>query len=341
MIVIHRGLLQRDAEAVTKATWVSTAYLPPFVQKAAFMTTSPPQEAPSSAESSRRLFRLAFLGLLAGACCIGLAPIFARFADVGPLVTGGYRLLVALAASGAIVTLRRGRPLAVQPERRELLIAALAGVFFAGDLAMYLTALHQTSVAHATLLINLAPVFAILGGWLLLGEKPSRATVAGMAIALSGAAVLALSGGGGGVVTLQGNLIALGGAIFYAAYLIALKRARTTVSPQVLLTVSAATGALILLPLGVLLGEPAIPGTLVGLGALIGLGTVAHTLGHGLISQSLSSLPVGYASVVLLVQPTVAAILAWILFAERLGPVELTGAFVTLLGVALASRRGS
>jgi len=300
------------------------------------MSASPPEAPPAP-----RVFRLALAALLAGACCIGLAPIFARFADVGPLATGGYRLLVALAASGAILTLRWGRPRAIQPERRELMVAALAGVFFAGDLACYLTALERTSVAHATLLINLAPVFAILGAWALLGERPRRLTVVGMTVALTGAGLLALSGGAGGVVTIEGNLIALGGAVFYAAYLVALKQARTTVSPQVLLTISATTGALILLPGGILLGEPAIPGTLVGIGALIGLGTVAHTLGHGLISQSLSNLPVGYASVVLLVQPTVAAILAWFLFDEVLGPLELTGAAITLLGIAVASRRGA
>jgi drug/metabolite transporter (DMT)-like permease len=284
------------------------------------------------------VFRAALLALLAGGIAIGLAPIFARFADVGPLATGGYRLAIAVISSGLVLA-ATARTARVKPSKSDLAVGALAGLFFAGDLACYLTALHQTSVAHATLLINLAPVVAVLGGWILLKEEPSRRTVLGMVVALGGAATLALAGRGSEVVTLKGDLIALAGATFYAAYLIAIKRARSSVSPQALLMVSGGFGAAVLLPLGILLGEPAIPATMGGLLAVIALGTVAHSLGHGLISQSLSTLPVGYASIVLLIQPTVAAIAAWIIFDEHLGPVELLGAAITLIGILVASRQ--
>jgi len=290
------------------------------------------------AAGRRRAFRLALITLLAGGVAIGLAPIFARFSDVGPLATGGYRLAIAVLSALALLAARARTP-RVKPGRQDLLVGGLAGLFFAGDLACYFTALTLTSVAHATLLINLAPVFALLGGLVFLRERPQASTVLGMAVALGGAALLALAGRGSGVVTLTGDLIALAGASFYGAYLVSLKRARTSVSPQVLMLISGATGAVVMLPAGILVGEAWVPASLVGILALIGLGTVAHTLGHGLISQSLSVLPVGYAAVVLLIQPTFAAVAAWLIFDERLGALELLGAVITLAGIMVASRR--
>ncbi|MDX5392185.1 MAG: hypothetical protein LPJ86_00005, partial [Caulobacteraceae bacterium] len=41
-------------------------------------------------------------------------------------------------------------------------------------------------------------------------------------------------------------------------------------------------------------------------------------------------------SVVVLIQPLVAAIAGWILFAEALGPLQALGGVITLAGVALA-----
>jgi len=45
---------------------------------------------------------------------------------------------------------------------RTLLGLALAGVFFAGDLALWHWSIGVTSVANSTLLVNLAPVFVAL-----------------------------------------------------------------------------------------------------------------------------------------------------------------------------------
>ncbi len=283
----------------------------------------------------------ALLALLAGGACIGLAPIFARLSDVGPFATGGWRMAIALLTSllilsaqgsGTSRTLRRLRP-------ADLAFAALAGVLFAGDLGFFFRSLQATSVAHATLLVNLAPVFAVLGGWLLFGERPLYSTVLGLALALCGAGMLTLGGADSGAAGLPGDLLALVAAAFYAAYLLAVKRARRGISPDVFLLVSGLTATAVLLPAGLVLGETTVPSGMQGVLALLGLGLIGHALAHRLISGALATLPVGYASVALLVQPTVAALAAWAIFGEALGPVELLGAAVALAGIAVASRR--
>jgi drug/metabolite transporter (DMT)-like permease len=71
---------------------------------------------------------------------------------------------------------------------------------------------------------------------------------------------------------------------------------------------------------------------------VIAMGVVAHVIGQGLIARGMRTAPVGLASVLLLIQPVVAAIGAWILFHESLGPLEIAGALLVLAGLAIASR---
>jgi drug/metabolite transporter (DMT)-like permease len=61
-----------------------------------------------------------------------------------------------------------------------------------------------------------------------------------------------------------------------------------------------------------------------------------HVAGQGSIAWALGRLPPATASVVVLIQPVVAAILGWLLFAEALGPLQALGGALALTGVVLA-----
>jgi drug/metabolite transporter (DMT)-like permease len=80
------------------------------------------------------------------------------------------------------------------------------------------------------------------------------------------------------------------------------------------------------------------PSTAEGWAVVIAMGLIAHVLGQGLIALGMRGTPVGLASVLLLIQPVVAAIGAWVLFAEALGPLEIAGAVMVLAGLAIAGR---
>src|SRR4029078_13189671 len=74
---------------------------------------------------------------------------------------------------------------------RRVMIAT--GLLFAGDLAVWHWPIVLTSVANATLLANLAPIFVTLALWLWYRRHPSGAFLGGMAVALAG--IVALLGG--------------------------------------------------------------------------------------------------------------------------------------------------
>jgi drug/metabolite transporter (DMT)-like permease len=70
---------------------------------------------------------------------------------------------------------------------------------------------------------------------------------------------------------------------------------------------------------------------------LLALGFVAHVFGQGLVAFGMRGAPVGLASILLLTQPLVATVAAWIIFGEAMGPVEAAGAGLVLAGLAIAS----
>ena len=283
--------------------------------------------------------------LILGAAFTGFAPIFARLSEAGPLSTGGTRMLIAF---GVMVLVTGGWSAgnavsaARAPRTSDRWLLVLAGLCFAGDLGCFHLALETTSVANATLLVNLAPVFVGLVAWLVFRERPTRRFVLGAGLALAGAALLSLgatSSAAGG--NLAGDLIAVAGAGFYGGYLVVIKRLREVYPSARIMLWSTLSAAAILLPLAVLAGEPLLQVTLAGWLAVVALALVGHLMGQGLVAHAMAWLPVGYSSLVLLVQPLVAAIAAWAIFGEALAMLQAAGAGLVLVGIYAARPAGA
>lgn len=278
---------------------------------------------------------LGLLALILGACAIGFAPIFVRLSEVGPVATGFHRLAWSLPVF-ALMAWRAGED--VPTTRAAWGGLAASGLFFAGDLIVWHLGIMLTSVANATLFSNLAPVFVTLGLWLVWGLRPSPRFVVALAVALAGAAMLM-----GGSFTLSsarltGDALSALSGVFYGGYIIAVGRMRASVATAVLMLVGGAFGALAVLAAALALGETVMPGTWRGWAVVLGLALVSQVGGQGLIAWGLKHLPASFGAVVLLVQPVVAAAVAWGLFGEVLGPFELAGAGVVLVGIHLARR---
>jgi drug/metabolite transporter (DMT)-like permease len=125
---------------------------------------------------------LALLALFAGAAAIATAPLFVKVSETGPVATAFWRVALALPFLWTwSLAAGRGAHAAGFAAERRLIIAA--GLFFAGDLAVWHWSIVLTSVANSTLLANLAPIFVTLAVWFLLRKRPAAAFLAGLAIA--------------------------------------------------------------------------------------------------------------------------------------------------------------
>ena len=80
-----------------------------------------------------------------------------------------------------------------------------------------------------------------------------------------------------------------------------------------------------LLPVALVSGESLTATHLRGWLVLIALGLFSHALGQSLIAYALAHLPAAFSSVALLLQPAVAALLAWLLLDEAIGPWQAAG----------------
>ena len=184
----------------------------------------------------------------------GLTPIFMRLSEVGPVATAFYRTLLAIPF--LLLWLRTGMldnaATALRPSPRDYAWLIFSSVFFANILAVGQTTFVITSVANATLLGNMTPIFVVMGGALLFGERITPLFLVGVAVSIAAASVL-VSGRriDLGVVSF-GDGLALFQALNYGVYILLLKRVRRTFSAVTIVTWSAVVAAAVLLPLGAL-----------------------------------------------------------------------------------------
>jgi drug/metabolite transporter (DMT)-like permease len=288
--------------------------------------------------------RLAFTALIAGGIAIAFSPIFMRLSEIGPLATAVHRLALGLPLFWLWLALEKGGdqgplPLRSRPANwREAGLLALAGLFFALDLAAWHSSLGYTSVANATLLANNAPIFVALGAWLLWRERPTRAFVIGLALSVVGCALLSRGGFKPGQSTLLGDGLALLTGVFYSGYFLTVKRLRARFTTAAIMTWSAMVGAALLLPAAWASEGVLLPASLAGWLVVLALALFSHVGGQSLITYAMAQLPAGFSALTLLIQPVGAAIFAWILFGEALGPLQLAGGLVVLAGIWLARR---
>lgn len=290
-------------------------------------------------------YRKALAVLILGACIIGFAPIFVRLSSAGPAATGLWRMVFALPflallaqrgasqpAHGTTDEAPRAAFLALPP-----LAAILAGLAFAADLAFWHYGIAHTTVANATVLSNLTPIVVTAVAWGLFREVPQRLFLLGLLLAIGGAVTLAhgAASAGTGRDTVLGDALSVGTAFWYALYFLAVRKARQTISATQVMFWSSLTAAPCLLVVSLALHEPLLPTTTLGWIACGGLAAV-HVAGQGSIAWALGRLPTAITSLVVLVQPVVAALVGWLLFAEAIGPWQMLGAALTLSGVALA-----
>lgn len=279
---------------------------------------------------------VATFALLAGAVAIAAGPLFVKVSEAGPIATAFWRVALALPVLWTWSALdRRGHVTAFAANRR-LMIAA--GLLFASDLAVWHWSIVLTSVANATLLANLAPIFVTLGIWLWYRRRPGGAFLAGMAVALAGVAALLggdfrLSGR-----ELFGDFLGVVTAMFYGGYQLVISRVRARASTASVMAWSGLIMACALLPLALVSGEQILPVTAAGWLKLVGLALISQAAGQSLIAYAMAHLPATFSSVGLLLQPVVAALFAWALLGETLGPMAIVGGCAVLAGIAIAHR---
>ena len=275
--------------------------------------------------------------LAIGVAAVSWAAILIREADAPALVIAAYRLGLAAVPTGALA-LATSRH---RTSRDGLWVwPLLAGAFLALHFGFWIASLQRTSVVTSVVLVTTNPLFVGLASPLVLRERVSAATWAGIGIATVGAALMAAEDVGEGLGTVVGDLFALLGAIFGAAYLMIGRRARPQVSWMQYVGVVYPVAA-VLLVMSVLVSREPFTGYSTKTFVMLGLlALVPQLVGHSAINWALAYVPAALVAVAILGEAVGATVLAALVLRETPSGLEAAGALLVLTAVYVALRRG-
>ena len=215
--------------------------------------------------------------------------------------------------------------------------AASAGVLVGLEVVIWNEATGRIGAGPSTVIVNTASLWVMLLTVVVLRRPVGLRPVAGAAVVLCG--LVLLRGTGEHRLEFAGIALAVAAAALYGAYILVFERAvsaaRDGVSPVLWSTVIAVpVSAVCALPLG--------ESWHLGLGqhawlALLGVGVQA--CGWLLIARSLSSFSAVAVSVLLLLQPALAAVWGVAFLDETLIAIQVAGIAIVLFGVTIARPR--
>ena len=302
--------------------------------------TEIPSTAPGGQAAPPGRFALPFAALLLGALAMAMSPIFVRLADVGPFASAFWRVGAALPVLWLWATVEaRARGERASAAFRLDRAIAVAGLVFAADLFFWHLSILNTTVANATFLATMAPVWVVLGSGLFIAEAVGRRIVYGLALCVAGAAALVGTSYGFAPQRLDGDLYGIATSVFFGAYFLAVRAARRRAGVGRIVFLSSLVTAVILLAVALLLEDRILPASLPGLAAILALALFSHTGGQGFLTYALGHLPAAFSSLVIFIEALAAAVFAWILLDEPVSWLQAAGGALILAGIFVARPR--
>jgi drug/metabolite transporter (DMT)-like permease len=282
--------------------------------------------------------------------CVGSAAAFGAMAvlgklaydegaTVGTLLSVRFVLAAALfwalvLASGAANEIRalRGSDVGIALALGAGAYALQAGCFFA--------ALARVDASLLSLLLYTFPAMVAVAAIVLGRERADARRFAALALASCGL-VLVLASAEAGALDALGAALALSAAVIYTTYILVSEGVAGRIRPS-LLSALVCTGAAVSLTLGSALAGDLHPGqvTAAGWGWLAGIAVVSTVAAVSLFFAGLRRVGPTTASVLSTVEPVVTVLLAFIVFGELLGTLQLIGGALVIAAVLVLASYG-
>ena len=278
--------------------------------------------------------RRAYLVLAFSLIGMGFSGIFVSLAGAPGAVSAFYRM--AVAAVVLTIPYFHGVRQTGQPGRREVLIALLAGLFFAGDLFFWNTGILISGARNKEVLGKRPHFFVKVTALPSKASWPGRMFWVGLMVAISGAAVIL------GVDALNdvglGTFFGILSGMFYSGYFLVVQRSRQRLNTLTSFWLSAVGSALGLALIAWVLGQPLTGYSNMTYLYMIALSLVVQVGGQMGVSYALGYLPASIVSPTLLMQPVLTGLLAVPILGEKLTLVQVAGGVVVLAGIYIVHR---
>jgi drug/metabolite transporter (DMT)-like permease len=282
--------------------------------------------------------------------CIGSGAAFGAMAVFGKLAYSGgatvgtllavrfvlaaalFWLLVLAGGSMHEVRALRGRDVGVG--------LALGGCGYALQAGCYFAALDRIDASLLSLLLYTFPAIVAVAAFALGRERIDGRRLAALGLSLGGL-VLVLAGAGAGTLDPVGAALGLGAAVVYSTYILVSDGIVGRMRPHVLSALVCSGAAATLITGSALLGELRPDElTAAGWGWLACLALVSTVAAVSLFFAGLDRVGPTTAAILATVEPVVTVLLAFLVFGELLGAVQLAGGTLVLGGVLLLASYG-
>jgi len=290
-------------------------------------------------------------GITAGVL-FGTAAIFIRFLqNLDAFSIAFWRLIIACLIL-AIILIVIGKSFNFNLVRKNLKELLILSILLALHFIFFISAVKDTTILNATVLVNTTPIFSIFVSSFLFHLKPSRLAIVGLTISFIGVCVIAYAETiivdinaypEGFSPSLKGDLEAVLAALVEAFYLNYGRKIRKkmailpTMFPMYMLTATivgvlgiSATNKILTLPTE---AEIILP--------LVGLGILPTAAAHTLYFSSLLNLKSFETATMALLEPMGATVLGIIFFQEIPAPMFVFGAVLILLGIFFIAKEKS
>ncbi len=287
---------------------------------------------------SRPLHVYAVLGM--GLLAISVSAILIRYASEAPgEVLAVWRTVSAALMLGipAIVGSQSRQEMA-SFSRREWLLIAASGVFLGLHFVLWISSLYYTTIASASVLVSLSPIFMGVIGYFVLRERLRRIEVVGIAVAIAGTVALQVvdSGHGAGAAPhpILGNSLALSAAFMVSIYLLIGRVVRQNRSWLAYVAPVYAFTALTTLAVALIRDVPLLGWPLYVYALCVAMAIVPQLMGHGALNYAIRWFPAATLGVASLLEPVGASTFAWLFFSE-VPALAAVGVMLVILGAVV------
>ena len=215
----------------------------------------------------------------------------------------------------------------------------LVGAAYASTMILFVLANKLTTSANTIFLQSTAPLYVLLLGPWILKERNRRSDLLVMVMVGLGL-VLFFVGGEAPVRTapapLRGNILAVAAGLTWALTIMGMRwlgreerEGRGTAAPAV------AAGNLIALLVSLPFALPVVAARPIDWGIVLGLGTVQIGLAYIFLTRALRLVPAFEAMILLLLEPALNPIWAWLIHGERPGGLPISGGALILAATVL------
>ena len=263
--------------------------------------------------------------LLLSILLLSVGPSILRNAESAGLAFAAWRMVIGAAAYFAVLKMRGGGL-----SRIALRNGFWGGVAFGTSIALGYSAIANTSIANAQIILSMRPAVVLLVVGPLFGDKIRLMPFVWTCLAIGGVSTMVIGAGDNSGNSLFGNMLALLGMLVGTCLLVLSRRARISHDALTYSTAMTIVAAAVLLPAAAVAEGTLTPLPVASDWPHVALMTALPGLGHVLTNYSIGYVKLHVVSNVHLLQPVLTASAAWLLVDEPLVAAQIMGMAITV-----------